>query len=129
MLALVVEDNDDLAFVWCETLRRWGFTTTHVQSCKEAFSILLTEHYDIALLDLFVRDGTTVAVCDLIKMRTPNTKVIAITGSTVCPHGEHAEVLSADYFLRKPTPPYELGAIASFLTSRPTEPRCIPTLA
>lgn len=121
MHALVVEDDQCLAFVWCETLREWGFMTKHVHSCQEAFSILLTEKYDLVLLDLFVSDGPTIAICHLIKMRTPNTKVIAITGSTVCPHGEHIDVLSADYFLRKPTPPEELGAIASFLAGRHTE--------
>ena len=117
MRALIVEDDTSLGFLWEETLSGAGFEVDCVTNCDAAIACVLQGSFDLCLLDMFVDDGATSGVADLIKVRTPETPVVVITGSATCPRGEQAQEQGIDWILRKPVRVTELTAIAEYLTS------------
>ncbi|SLN55267.1 osmolarity response regulator [Aquimixticola soesokkakensis] len=116
MQALIVEDDPNLRFMWEETLEGEGFEVLSVDSCRLAMQALLRRPFDLVVLDLFVADGNTIALSDWVKIRTPATKMIMLTGSDVFLNNEHFETASSpDWFLRKPVQAKDLAAMANYL--------------
>lgn len=117
MHALIVEDDRHLSFLWEETLEEMGYDVEVEASCAGAMQQLLRKKFNIVVMDFFVEDSTTANLADWIKMRTPDVPVVVLTGSGVYANGEHTqEVRSADWFLRKPVTPSDLGAIVTHLS-------------
>ncbi|MGB1034764.1 MAG: response regulator [Paracoccaceae bacterium] len=118
MNALIVEDDRNLAFLWSDILDSLGYACEVVQSNTRAMAKVLRRRYDLCLLDFFVDDGVTTGLADLIRMRSPSTSILVITGSDIYPNGEHTrETPSVDMFLRKPIRTADLTAILHHLNS------------
>lgn len=116
MHALIVEDDEILAFLWQEALSEMQFEAVIVASCEAAKEYMSQQSFDFYLLDFYVEDGTTNDLADWIKVRSPEAPVVVLTGSTIYPNGEHAFCSpGADWFLRKPIKPFELCAIVGHL--------------
>ncbi len=122
MQALIVEDDEILAFLWKETLSEMEFEAVVVTSCEAAKEYMSQQSFDFYLLDFYVEDGTTNDLANWIKVRSPEAPVLVLTGSAIYPNGEHAFCSpGADWFLRKPVKPFELCAIVGHLMrQRPT---------
>ena len=116
MKALIVEDNAELAFLWSEVLGEIGFEANHVDTTRDAMSQTLRHDFDLFILDLFVKDGSTISLSDWLSLRAPNTPVIMITGSAELPKGEHTTVATGvSWLLRKPVKVADLQAMADHL--------------
>lgn len=104
---LLIEDDAGITGVLCEFLRSEGFEVDAASGQTEAMALLDKNKYDIALLDIMLRDGNGFSVCSLIKGRY-DAKVIFLTAS-----GDEGSVVAgldmgADDYISKPFRPREL---------------------
>lgn len=114
MRALIVEDDEFLGFLWSETLESAGFDIELVDSCRDAVDRLIQGHFDVCVLDLHVSDGTTTTLADWIKIRSPGTGVIAVTGNEQGARGELSLHHGFDFVFRKSVPVADLTAVAQY---------------
>ncbi len=115
MRTLIVEDDCTLADQFETVLGNASQSLDTARTVKDAMELVMRRHYDLVVLDFFLPDGTSAGLSDLVRFRNPKAAIISITGSTVFPCGQHGEMVSCDYFLRKPVPPEELAVIAGHL--------------
>ena len=117
MHALVVEDDPILAEVWEDALLDAGFTVENASSCAEAVNLLLRKTFDVCLMDIHVTDGTTYSLADWVKLRSPRTNIIAVTGSSIGANGELATQSNYDFVFRKPLPIADLVAVTEYMAA------------
>lgn len=123
MRALIVEDDLEQGAALVDDMEGIGFDVDLERDADHAESRLLRAVYDVIILDIFVRGGTTLSLADWIKLRSPDTVVIMLTGSTIFARGEHTtEVWGADWLLRKPVQPAEFLSVVNHLSGRETLP-------
>ena len=118
MHILIVEDDLTLANSLKGALEIGGAVVDTVRSVADAMSCALRVKYDLVILDLFVIDGATVSFSNFLRMRTPETPILSITGSCIFANGDHNDAMSADYLIRKPVSPTEVSDIAFYLIGR-----------
>lgn len=75
----------------------------HAESEAEALAIMRGTVWDVAVLDLQLRQGTGIGVLKALArgMRPPNTRVIVFTNFSFPQYRERSLSLGADYFLEK----------------------------
>ena len=100
---LVVDDDAGLR----RTLERILSPTYHVESvagAPEALERIEAARYDLALVDVRLKEGDGYSLCSAIRERRPHTDVILITGSISEPDEKLFRSLEegAFYFLFKP---------------------------
>ncbi len=105
----LVKDDKEIAKNLTLLLRAEGFMITHASTQREAISILHSNKFDLALVDISLPDGNGFAVCTEIK-QMQNIPVIFLTAS-----GDEASVVTglnigADDYITKPFRPRELIA-------------------
>lgn len=105
----LVEDDTAIAKNLILLLRSEGFTVTHASTRCEALSVLETNKFDLALVDISLPDGNGFSVCTEIK-QSQDIPVIFLTAS-----GDEASVVTglnmgADDYITKPFRPRELIA-------------------
>lgn len=61
---LVVEDEIDLSRLFIEVLSAVGYTAVPAYSVSDTLSALAHQHFDAAILDVELRDGTVFPVAD-----------------------------------------------------------------
>lgn len=104
---LIVEDDSTIVRSLGEFLRREGFYTDAVSGQREALEKIEEQNYDLALLDVALKDGNGFSVCSAIKQKR-DLPVIFLTAS-----GDEFSVvtgldLGADDYIAKPFRPREL---------------------
>lgn len=104
---LLVEDDKSITENLTSFLRGEGFQVTAAQGQKSAVELLISEHFDLALVDISLADGNGFAVCAAAKAHT-DTPVIFLTAS-----GDEYSVVTgldmgADDYISKPFRPREL---------------------
>ena len=114
---LLVEDDGQIAAYLGELLRAEGFDTQIAGSKKEAGECLLTQAFDLVLLDVSLPDGNGFSICAEIK-REYEIPVIFLTAS-----GDEYSVVAgldmgADDYIAKPFAIEELLARIRELISR-----------
>lgn len=105
----LVEDDEEIAKNLILLLRSEGFTVLHAPTRREASSLLVTNSFDLALVDIALPDGNGFTVCTEIK-EAQDIPVIFLTAS-----GDEASVVTglnmgADDYITKPFRPRELIA-------------------
>ena len=105
---LLVEDDAEIARTLSEFLRSEGFAVTCAGGQSEALACAARERFDLALLDISLRDGNGYAVCNELKKRKNAPPVIFLTAS-----GDEGSIvtgfdLGADDYIPKPFKPREL---------------------
>ena len=80
---LVVEDDDNLAFVLCEALQRRGHRAEAVGTLAALRERLTAALYDLVLLDLRLPDGDGLEAIPECRELAPDTPIIAMTAYTV----------------------------------------------
>ncbi|MEL6933841.1 MAG: response regulator, partial [Pseudomonadota bacterium] len=96
MQVLLVEDDIVAARCIKKEFEAADIAVDTVRSATDAMSRTLRATYDLAILDIFVDDGTTISLSNYLRMRSPDTAIMSITGSAAFPCGDHGEVMSAD---------------------------------
>ena len=106
---LLCEDDAELAKNLCMFLRSEGFTVTHAEGQTAALRILETERFDLALLDISLRDGSGFSVCAAVKAKY-DIPVIFLTASADEACTVAGFEVGADDYIGKPFRPRELIA-------------------
>lgn len=114
---LLAEDEEMLAQAICYTLNTAGLVVTHVKNGEEAISLLQTQSFDLAILDINMPKVDGLEVTRLIRQRQ-NTPILMLTAL----RGE-ANILTgfaagADDYLTKPFSYKELLARVTALLRR-----------
>lgn len=127
---MVVEDDPNLQLLWEEVFTSAGHVTRSVASAVEARKILLTESFDLLLLDLCLGEDSGLSVATMGTYANPDCKVVIITGSTLFPMGELFDMsASISAVLRKPVDIEELLAVCEhFLQTSPQQHAKPPTV-
>jgi DNA-binding response OmpR family regulator len=69
---LVVEDEIELSRLFVEVITDAGYTAVPTYSLSDAMGVLSQQHFDAAVLDIELRDGTVFPVADrLAELGTP----------------------------------------------------------
>lgn len=107
MKILLVEDDRTIIETLSEFLKKEGFLVKAVDSQKDALQLVEKEEFDLALLDITLKEGNGYATCRGIK-ETRDIPVIFLTAST----DEFSVVtgldIGADDYISKPFRPREL---------------------
>lgn len=127
-IALLVEDDVDLAQLLCSHLREEGILVTLAHDGAEAFERLRELHFTIAILDRNLPDLDGVELCKHIRKTSPTTGVILLTciGQT----SERVRGLNAgaDDYIAKPFSIDELLARTQSVIRRATSNEKTPPL-
>ena len=104
---LLVEDDSEIVMLLKDFLGKQGFGIESTTGQDEALSYLDSEHFDIVLLDVALKQGNGFSVCKAVKERY-HIPVIFLTASD----DEYSVVtgldLGADDYVSKPFRPREL---------------------
>src|SRR4051812_25400564 len=102
--ALVVEDENDVAQLLAEHLRRWGFEPTVFNEGLPALPWITLNQPSIILLDLLLPDSDGFTLCERLKL-DPQTNLIPIVMLTAL-SGQEEKVrglqVGANRYLTKP---------------------------
>lgn len=67
---LIIDDDEDLAFIIFEMLQSYGYAVTHAKNSEEAFSLLTDNTYHLILLDINLPDMTGFELCSELRQRS-----------------------------------------------------------
>lgn len=67
---LIIDDDEDLAFIISEMLQSYGYAVTHAKNSEEAFSLLTDNTYHLILLDINLPDMTGFELCSELRRRS-----------------------------------------------------------
>lgn len=116
MSVLVVEDDRDLAFVWCEMLEQAGYDVIAASTVEEAVARANCDSIELVMLDLYLHGAPSLPVIDYVAMRHPAAPVVLITGTAMVSDTERMVLASkVDCVLRKPVGCSELRALLEYL--------------
>lgn len=119
MRVLIVESRSDLGRVWRRHLERMGMEVATVGNQREAITYLEHEETDIIILDVVLRDGSALAVCDYASYRRPQARVIFVSSSSFFSDGSiFAHAANVRAFLPAATPPEDLAALVEHYAAR-----------
>lgn len=117
-LALIIEDEDDLAFIFAEAVKEAGFETEIIRTGDRALARLADVVPDLVVLDLHLPRVVGGDILDRIRSdrRLDKTRVILATADA-----RRAEVLQeqADLILLKPIGYRQLRDLAARLRTPP----------
>src|SRR2546428_13332920 len=80
---LVVEDDENLAFVLCEAMGRKGYRAEAVATMAAVQERLKAAPYDLVLLDLRLPDGDGLEAIPQVRELAPDTPIIVMTAYAV----------------------------------------------
>jgi len=116
VLALVVEDDENIRLLYREALERGGFTLLVAPNVNEAIKILDVHTPAIAFIDMNMPEHSGTEVLDYIKAtpRLAGTKTVVVTANTRA--DQRAADYNVDLFLVKPVPIADMIQLAHRLT-------------
>lgn len=114
---LIVEDNNDLQFIFSWVFRHKGHIIEGLRNGQDALDYLEFYTPDILLLDINLpgATGIEIALYARSQPRFNQTKIIFVTGNSMYQHSPEAEL--ADLFLLKPVDAPMLVKMADRLLS------------
>jgi two-component system response regulator AtoC len=110
---LIVEDDDNLAFVLRETMERKGYATEVVHTLGGLLERLKNGSYDLVLLDLKLPDGDGLDIIPQCRELAPDTPIIAMTAYAVREAAMEALRRGAYDFFTKPLKQGELEIVVA----------------
>lgn len=99
---LIVDDEAWIRNYLQEFAVEWGYTVSTADTVNTARSLLEERDFDLAILDLFLRDEIGLTVLDLARRVRSSPEVIVITGRGDTAHAVEALSLGAFDYLKKP---------------------------
>jgi len=110
MRVLLIEDEPYLANSLTKYLNNDGFNVDAVSSIRESQKALMSEVYDIVLLDLNLPDGDGLTLLEEIRSEYPRTAVIILTARGEVEDRVKGLNLGSDDYISKPFSMLELSA-------------------
>jgi DNA-binding NtrC family response regulator len=108
---LVVEDEQALSQLLCETLALAGFETVAAGTVAAAREVLARAEVDVILLDMSLPDGSGLQVLKLVRDEDLPTEAIVLTGDPAVSTAIGAMKLGAYDYLMKPPNTEEIEAL------------------
>jgi DNA-binding response OmpR family regulator len=105
---LVVDDQADVRAIIAIVLRVQQFEIVEAASASEGLRAFRDSRFDVAIVDIFLKDESGMDVIAAMRERTPNLPVVAISGMTALDFVSDSPELSNVVCLRKPFRPNEL---------------------
>jgi two-component system, response regulator RegA len=99
---LFLEDDHALATVTQRALTQRGFDVQHYQSIEETLKGMHNGHYQYALLDLKLDDGTSLNLIEEFVKTWPDIKIVVLTGYASIATAVQAIKYGAANYLSKP---------------------------
>lgn len=109
---LVVDDEAVVANSIRRTLARRGFTVEEAFSANDALNRILTDPYDLVLLDMKMPDANGLDLLPTIKKHRPALPVVMVTGYASIDTAVEAIQRGASDYMAKPFTPDELFTTA-----------------
>jgi DNA-binding NtrC family response regulator len=108
---LVVEDRSEIRQALISLLEYAGYSPSGASTCAEARELMEQATFRVALLDLKLPDGSGLALCDELRARAPQTRVVIISGDSAQVSEEQWKERGAVGFLNKPFGYAQLDAL------------------
>ncbi len=109
---LVIDDEKTLCSSIARILEHHGYQTTQLGSKKEMEQLSTQSHFDLALLDLKLPDGSGLDVMKQLQQKYKNIQVIIMTGYGTIDLAVEATKKGAFHFITKP---FNLGEIINLV--------------
>ena len=118
MKLLLLEDDDLLAESLAESLKDNGYLVDLAASLKAAKSLMATEHYELAILDLGLPDGSGLDLLAQWRKQKRSTPILILTARDTWEDKVIGLETGADHYLAKPFHEAELMARLKALLRR-----------
>ncbi|MEM8554507.1 MAG: response regulator [Pseudomonadota bacterium] len=116
MNILIVEDDPNLRLLWQSVFTGNGHSITDVDTAVDARKLLMTQSFELILLDLYLGHETGLSVAALATYSNPDCKVVIVTGSSTFASGELFDMSPAiASVLRKPVDIEHLVAVCDHI--------------
>ena len=103
---LVVDDEDQIRRLICETLERAGYHVREARDGKEALSLYRSAPADLVIMDILMPDQDGLETTVALRRESPDVKIIVITGGSdmigILNYLDVAKMLGAHSTLQKP---------------------------
>jgi DNA-binding NtrC family response regulator len=99
---LVVDDEEALRVVLSAELDGEGYQVSSAADGQAAINILMTNEFDLILLDIKMPNVDGFEVLKFVKDRWPKTKVVMLTGFADLKNAIESKKLGAEDFVSKP---------------------------
>lgn len=103
---LIVDDEDQLRTLMCETLKEAGYRVTEARDGTEALLQYRMAPADLVIMDILMPNQDGLETTVTLKREFPNVKIIAITGGSdmigILNFLDVAKMLGAHRVLQKP---------------------------
>lgn len=121
MKVLIVESDAALADLWRRHLERSGMVVRIATTQEDATRGIGEDCPGIIILDLFLHEGSALAVSDFASYRCPLAQIIFVTNTSFFSDGSiFAHAQNACAFVQSGTPPDDLAAMVEhYCHSRP----------
>jgi CheY-like chemotaxis protein len=105
---LVIEDDDDLQFLYGKALAHLGYEITQAKNTSDAIVHLTTDDFDAIVLDVNMPGGPGTKVLEFKKgdVRLCNIPVLMVSANEL--YRAQAQDLGVEYFMVKPVPLQDL---------------------
>ena len=105
---LVVEDDNDLQFIYDKALARLGYEITQAKNTSEAIIYLTTDDFDAIILDINMPDAPGTKVLEFMQgdVRLRNVPVLVVSANEK--YRSQVQTLGAKFFLVKPVSLHDL---------------------
>ena len=114
---LIVDDEENLLLLLERILSKQGYKVATAQNSHEALSLLETEAFELAILDIKMFPVDGVGLLAEIKNRRPSTEVIMITAYPTADTRNECLKRGASTYLTKPIDIQELKSTVNSLLS------------
>jgi two-component system, OmpR family, response regulator len=121
MKLLYVEDNEAIATVTTDSLKRLGFVVEHTHTFDHAEMLMETEEYDVYVLDRMLGDKDGLELCKKRKRLGDNTPTLMLTALTGLNSRIDGYENGADDYMEKPFSVKELALRIQALSRRGSE--------
>jgi DNA-binding response OmpR family regulator len=114
---LVVDDEQNIRFVFKEVLTEEGYDVFEAQSAEDTFDILNRELIDLVLLDIKLRSESGLDVLERITREFPDTPVL-LCSAYVSFQNDNASWLADGYLVKSSVPEELLEEVDKVLKMR-----------
>jgi FixJ family two-component response regulator len=99
---LVVDDDPTIRSTLAAALREWGYQVSEASTLAQTLAVVSRERPAAVLLDIRMPDGSGISILDELKIRSPESVIIIITGYLDTKNAFEAGLRRAYGFLTKP---------------------------
>ncbi len=115
---LIIDDEVDICYFLKRNLDRKDYTTTFVNTLKEALKLMEEHRPNVVLLDNHLPDGLGLDFAEQVKRNYPDIKIVMITAHDTPIDRFSANKNGVDYFLSKPFMMKEVYSALDAVTNR-----------